>query len=923
MFRKRPPWWLLFGVAVWSGYFGLMSYSAFTGPAEPGMEAEFRDGHMIVRATLANSPAVRAGLLPADRIVGVGGQQISTRLDWMAAAANLEPGRPVALKINRDGHRFETSLTLAQRSWNQTMARGAVVGFALWGLRLIVLVLGILLGFARHRDLLARVGAAFMGTAAVSFVVVLNGMAPTWRQWPRLAGELMLAPALSTLALPAIFFTFCALFPHSAFRSGRAWAAAWLPAMIPLPWFAGYLYRMIYEPETARFQLPPWILPIFVATSLAYIAGGVVVLAVSHQRLEAANDRRRVRLLAAGSVIGWLAALPLIVLDWRGSASSVAPGFFSSPLAILAAALFFTFLLLLAYTILRRRIFDMRIMIRQGLQYALARRLLVSVTPVLAALLVLDLWIHGDQPLAAIVRARGWIYVAVAGLGSLAHRRRQSWLDALDRRFFRERYDARHLLSEVADEIHRAGSFDRVAPRVVAQIEAALHPEFVALLVRRPPEETYRTLAAAPAGHAPPPLARGSKIIALVRVLGKPLDISLSQSGWLAEQLPHDDTGFLRDSHIDLLVPIATDPGRDEALLALGAKRSEEPYTDEDRDLLVAIGTSLALLLERPSATPTPALAMLAECPECGVCYDSGVSCCSREGAALVAAPIPRVLVSRYRLERRIGRGGMGTVYEAVDTALERRVAAKMVREDLVGNADLAERFRREALAAAAVTHPNIVTIYDFGVVLGTRAFLVMELLGGLTLRETLHREKRIPPLRALDILRGVCAAVDAAHRLQLIHRDLKPENIFLVRAEPAEIPKVMDFGLAKFLHPVAVSQSAPTRLTAGTTPGIFVGTLKYMSPEQLRGEQACPAWDLWALAVTAYEMLTGAYPFADASGADWYRAVYTGGFTPIQAHIADAPPGWQILFERALSSNPDQRPKSGREFATGLERTM
>src|SRR5206468_7663659 len=132
------------------------------------------------------------------------------------------------------------------------------------------------------------------------------------------------------------------------------------------------------------------------------------------------------------------------------------------------------------------------------------------------------------------------------------------WLDALDRRFFREHYDARRLLREVVEEIHRAGSLERVAPRVVAHIEAALHPEFVAILARSSHEADYRSVAAVPAGQAPPPFSRDSKLMALMRVLGKPLEISLSHTGWLKEQLPHEDTAFLRRARIDLLVPIAT-----------------------------------------------------------------------------------------------------------------------------------------------------------------------------------------------------------------------------------------------------------------------------------------------------------------------------------------------------------------------------
>ncbi len=257
----------------------------------------------------------------------------------------------------------------------------------------------------------------------------------------------------------------------------------------------------------------------------------------------------------------------------------------------------------------------------------------------------------------------------------------------------------------------------------------------------------------------------------------------------------------------------------------------------------------------------------------------------------------------------------MGAVYEAADTALERRVAVKVIRDDLVGSVEAAERFRREARAAASFTHPNVVTVYDFGVAADTRAFLVMELLNGVTLREELQRQKPLPAPRVVEIFRGVCAAVEAAHRKQLIHRDLKPENIFLARGETGEISKVLDFGIAKFL-PSATGST-------GDTGTALVGTLRYMAPEQLRGEPVNAVWDLWALAVVAYEVLTGAYPFAGATPAEWHSAVLAGRFTPVDTHLAEAPDRWQEFFARAFALDPAQRPDSAQAFISELQRTL
>jgi serine/threonine-protein kinase len=540
--------------------------------------------------------------------------------------------------------------------------------------------------------------------------------------------------------------------------------------------------------------------------------------------------------------------------------------------------------------------------------------------PVLAAVLVLDLGLNRQQPLIEILRGRGWIYAVLGGLVLLTYWQRKQWLDALDRRFFRDRYDAQRVLREILKEIREARTFEQVAPRVVAKIETALHSQFVSIIVREPNDLDYHSLACVPSGNTPPAIFADSKLVALVRVIGKPLEVLLAASSWLEHRLPDEEIQFVRHSRIDLLVPIAMIPGRTEALLVLGIKRSEEPYTHEDQELLETIASSLALLLEKPEHAAEPTSVMFGECPDCGRCYDTSSATCTAEGAAVMPIRLQRTLAGRYRLDRRRGRGGMGTVYEATDVALERRVAVKVIREDLISSPEAAQRFRRESLATAGFSHPNVVTVHDYGIEAGTRAFLVMELLRGVTLRDERTRLKHLSPDRTLEIFRGVCAAVDAAHHRQLIHRDLKPENIFLTRMEEGkgEIVKVLDFGIAKFL--TAHDGDAPTQAAAETGTGVLVGTLAYMSPEQLLGENPSVLWDLWALAVIAYEMLAGEMPFTTASTSDWRRNVLSGSFAPIRNHVAEAPPAWQAFFEECLASDRAKRPASIGDFWGKLE---
>jgi serine/threonine-protein kinase len=452
-----------------------------------------------------------------------------------------------------------------------------------------------------------------------------------------------------------------------------------------------------------------------------------------------------------------------------------------------------------------------------------------------------------------------------------------------------------------------------VASTVVSRIEQALHPRFAALLVRGGDGRCYSAVASSPAGAGPGEVDADNKVLTLAGLLGKPLEIAESQMAWLARKLPIEDIRFIRGAAIELIVPVTPAGGDAPAFFALGPKRSEEPYSDDDGELLMAIAESVALRLPGLEAATAAAIDRLEECPTCGCCFDAGTDRCRNDGAALVAVNAPRLLAGRYQLERRLGRGGMGTVYVALDTSLDRRVAVKLVREDLVGLPGAAERFQREARAAAAFSHPNVVTVHDFGVT-GAHAFLVMELLDGRTLRDTLRVEERIDCQRARAILRDVTAAVEAAHRRQLIHRDLKPENIGLVSHGSGERAKVLDFGLATFL----ISPNGEPLMTHATG-GAVLGTPLYMAPEQLRGEDPDPSWDLWALAVIAFEMLCGSHPFASVTlGLDARMGARAG-----DARLVHLPSGCEPFFARALALDRASRPASAALFLAELEESL
>jgi Tol biopolymer transport system component/uncharacterized protein YraI len=246
-----------------------------------------------------------------------------------------------------------------------------------------------------------------------------------------------------------------------------------------------------------------------------------------------------------------------------------------------------------------------------------------------------------------------------------------------------------------------------------------------------------------------------------------------------------------------------------------------------------------------------------------------------------------------YRITREIGRGGMAVVYEALQPALNRRVAIKVLPPELAFDETFVQRFAQEAQAAARLSHPNIVAIHDVGRH-EDYYYIVMQMLEGEVLSDLIQRTGRLPADRTLRIVGQIASALDYAHGQGLIHRDIKPANIII---GPGDQATLTDFGIAK--------AAENTRLTR---TGMLVGTPQYMSPEQASGKPVGPASDLYALAIVIYQMLAGQVPFqGDSTPALLHQQVYEQP-RPVRLHAPDLPPGVDAVLDKALATDPSQR---------------
>ena len=533
------------------------------------------------------------------------------------------------------------------------------------------------------------------------------------------------------------------------------------------------------------------------------------------------------------------------------------------------------------WAIARHHLFDLNFVVRRGLQYLFARRALVVMSPVIVGAIVIEGMLHTQDSFQGLLRYHAVLYTSVLAGLAMFQSRRSRWLDALDRRLFRERYDACQLLRAVASQTRKSKDLRVAAEFTVAQVDAALHPEWLAIYHCAAADERFVILAAK--GDVVTSWPRRASLMDFVRTLKKPLETNLEPRSWLCEHLPADELEMLQGAAVSLIVPVRVDFPEPEIVFAFGAKRSGEPFSAEDKNLLEAVAESLgdvadtAPAPERGSAgdvgvdgDPWNAhLQLLADSVSDGAVVDwtreLAVTTTERQREDLrQMRALERLMalhggwaadrnrsaratdssagaVARwgdFALRERIGSGSFGSVYRAWDPKLEREVAVELLDVDRPDRAAVLG----EARHLARVRHQNVVHVYGADEVAGTAGFW-MELIEGKTLSDLLQERGQFGAGEAAAVGLALCRALSAIHLAGMVHQDVKAQNVM---REVGGRLVLMDLGAV---------------VPPGTRGVPRWGTPAYMGPELFIGESSSARSDVYSLGVLLFHLTTGRFP--------------------------------------------------------------
>jgi hypothetical protein len=910
--RPTPFLWLAWPTACASA--AMFAFAAWLLVTEGGtagtvgwIEVRRGDAFYVGRVDPAGPAAGR--LRAGDRVIALNGIPPVPGPGLQFVRRRLAIDDTYELAVERSGERLALKLVVAEGPSLLTSRLTFFIVGLVW------CVVGLLIAFARPDGAMPRLGAtAAVATGLVFLQVGVIQSGPLWQPLHMVLG----------------FHFFC------RFPSGRPTAGVWRAALVIMYVTGGYAallglwahwalltsgaaaaaqlilrYSVLYELRDQSVVFLP---------GVGSAVGMLLVIPYTYRRLTDEDQLRRVRWVLLGSAIALVPQLwwhAVWVYDTFVAPSSVSQ--FSAAVNAATIAIPIT----IAYAVVKHRVFDISVVVRRGLQYLLARRALQAAVAVPIVALAVTLALNRHRTLAQIgAETTGYLYwIAAAGLSLRFRKPLRQWLD---RKFFREEHDREQMVLGLVDDFGNVESIAHLSEVVSAKLELALHPTAVYLWYRDPGESAVA--ASSNPLLTPPDFPAGGAWLSWLERRRRAAEWPLPADAGLTRR----ESRWFASRGVSLVIPISDSGERLAGVLLLGAKKSEEPYTAGDHRLLQAIAKQAAVVRENLhlrarvgeeerirhdvlARLDGQLAGLLKQCPACGTCFDGGEERCSRDGQPLtLSLPVSRTIEGKYRLDRLIGTGGMGAVYAARDLRLDREVAVKILLGRAFGQPSALRRFRREAQAAARLASPHIVSVFDYGTLERQGAYIVMELVRGVTLRAELDRVTTLPPGEAADWFDGVLEGLAAAHAHGIVHRDLKPENVIGQRGTTRQIaPKILDFGLAKV--------SATEALVPGTmtAEGIVLGTLGYMSPEQLLGAPVDERADLFAIGVMIAEALTGTRPFRGDTFADLSRSV-------LHADCQLALPfpesgGLDRLLRRCLCKEPSQRIASAGELRSEL----
>ena len=907
--------WMLVVLAVVTVL--LNCHNQLTRPA-PGFDYSRRSGRVV--RVLAGGPAERAGIRVGDHIRSINGHTIGIEVFPFFF---VRAGEAVPVVLERGGVTHTVPLvTVSQHALRRQQLRQggveaftAVNGYLNFPVHFWMLGLGIALLVLRPDAKDARLASlGLVSWAGSMFMFRAYGFGVTLREMP----ELVRAPLLVVDGVFAAgFFAVCVHFALVFAGRQRGWWEG-IPYVAALAVFIETVGNNFSRLRGNVRPLELGLADAYSSVGTLLLLGALAILAVRLVRARDANRRRRLQLVFLAMLPGSLAFILgfVFTLLQLGHMWLAAARLLHVPATIVGSGIF-------AYAVVRHRMFNIRVLVRRSIQYALARGTLLALMALPLIGLGTFLYLHRDESLAALLTGTPAIYVVVLLPLVLVIRYRKRLLEALDRRFFREQYDARRVLLQVVSIIRGGSDMLALSRAALDEIDRALHPKHISLWQADPGGEAlhrgFWKGEEEPADVAP--LSVSGTLATLLSGDEEPLDVYSRATRAVLQRLPEGERDWLRAVGAHLLVPLLIE-SRLAGLLVLGERKSEEPYSGEDRDLLRTLAGQLALTLDYTRLKQSPSLVwsppssaaplhlhvgdVLQLCPRCGRCYAPDATRCEFDDQQLVPeSGVPRVIEDKYVVTKLLGRGGMGSVYLANQKRLNRNVAVKVLLSHLVGSSSMRSRFEREARIVARLRHPAIVTIHDFGVLPSGHAYLVMEYLDGDTLRKTIASGAQ-PLEQALTLLRPVGEAIDTAHRAGVVHRDLKPENIMLCGAAAAPQVRVLDFGLARMSGPIGEDEQ--TLVQSGHSAGV-VGTLMYMAPEILSGHVADPRADQYSLGLIAWELLAGMHPLGHATDlASVVRGHTERPVIPIRARVPSVPAHVDAAISRALAKKPEER---------------